>query len=368
MTTLIHTADWQIGRQYGGFEPEDAAALADARFAAVERIARLAADEQADAVLVAGDVFDAQGVSARTIRRMFNAMAPFSGPWVLIPGNHDAALAEGVWRHALRLNVVPANVKLALEPGVVELPEARAAVLCAPLTQRHTYTDLTEAFDGWATPEGWLRLGLAHGAVQGLLAEDIDSANPVAPDRAERARLDYLALGDWHGAKRIGERCWYAGTPEQDRFKDNGAGQVLRVRIAGPGAVPEVEPLPLGRHRWRTLERRLAVPSDVEALVAELAACGADEVLQLTLTGTLDLAGRARLDEAIAAAEARVRALRCERGGLRLAPTAEDLAALHADGYLGEVLAELREADGPVEQEALALLAGLLAGREEAAA
>ena len=73
MTRLLHTADWQIGRQYGSFEPEDAAALADARFGAVERLANLAATAGVDAVLVAGDVFDAQGVSPRTIRRLFNA-------------------------------------------------------------------------------------------------------------------------------------------------------------------------------------------------------------------------------------------------------------------------------------------------------
>jgi hypothetical protein len=85
MLKLLHTADWQIGRQYGRFDPEDAAALAEARFTAVERIAALAASERVDAVLVAGDVFDAQTVSAKTIRRLFNATAGYTGPWLMIP-------------------------------------------------------------------------------------------------------------------------------------------------------------------------------------------------------------------------------------------------------------------------------------------
>ena len=203
MTKFLHTADWQIGRLYGSFDPDDAVTLADARFAAIERLARLAAEERVDAVLVAGDVFDAQTVSARTIRRLFNALEPYPGPWVMIPGNHDAALAEGVWSYAKRLDALPANLHLALEPQVFELPEQRIVVLCAPLTQRHTYGDLTDWFDARETPLGWLRVGVSHGAVQGLLSEDIDSANPIAPDRAQRARLDYLALGDWHGTKRI---------------------------------------------------------------------------------------------------------------------------------------------------------------------
>ena len=82
MMRILHTADWQIGRQYGSFEPKDAAALADARFAVVERLTDLASTSGVDVVLVAGDVFDAQGVSPRTIRRLFNAMAVFNGPWV----------------------------------------------------------------------------------------------------------------------------------------------------------------------------------------------------------------------------------------------------------------------------------------------
>ena len=93
---LLHSADWQIGRIYSQFEPDDAAALFEARFLAVERLATLAIEHSVDAVLVAGDVFDAQTVSDKTIRRLFNAMQGYTGPWVLMPGNLDAALAESV--------------------------------------------------------------------------------------------------------------------------------------------------------------------------------------------------------------------------------------------------------------------------------
>lgn len=375
MLKLLHTADWQIGRQFGRFDPEDAAALAEARFIAVERIAALATSERVDAVLVAGDVFDAQTVSAKTIRRLFNATAGYIGPWLMIPGNHDAALGEGVWTQAGRLGAIPQNVRVALTPGVIELADLRLAALCAPLTQRHTHDDLTAWFDGHDTPAGWWRIGLAHGAVQGLLAEDIDSANPLAPDRAARARLDYLALGDWHGTRAIDERTWYSGTPEPDRFRNNDAGQVLIVEIDHPGAAPRVTPRRIGQHRWRQLDARIDVASDVDAVIALLAGCEAGDVLDLTLAGRVDLAGRQRLAAAIGEAEGRLRALRDDLSALRLAPTDEDIAALHADGYLGEVIAELRDAgdaggaghtgdgDRAVAQDALAILTTLLAER-----
>jgi DNA repair exonuclease SbcCD nuclease subunit len=369
MTRLLHTADWQIGRQYGSFDPDDAVPLAEARFAAVERIAALAQAEQVDAVLVAGDVFDAQTVSARSIRRLFNALQAYAGPWVMIPGNHDAALAESVWTHAQRLAVVPANVHLALTAGVISLPQARLACLCAPLTQRHTHGDLTAWFDTAATPEGWHRVGLAHGAVQGLLAEGIDAANPIAPDRAERANLSYLALGDWHGTRRIDARTWYSGTPEPDRFRNNEAGQALLVQLGQlgePGTPPQVQPLRTAQFRWQQHSATLHVPSDLDALLAQLAALGAADVLELTVSGALDVAAHTRLLQALGDTEARVRCLRRELGALSLAPTEADLAALQADGYLGELITELRTTTGEDArraQDALALLTGLLAAR-----
>ena len=159
MPNFIHTADWQIGRQYNRFPPDDAAALAEARFTTVERIARLATELAVDAVLVAGDVFDAQTVSDRSIRRLFNSLEGFAGPWVLLPGNHDAALAESAWSRAQRLGAVPRNVHLALTPQVLTLEAHGLAVLPAPLMQRHTHDDLSAWFDAADTPPGLLRIG-----------------------------------------------------------------------------------------------------------------------------------------------------------------------------------------------------------------
>jgi len=338
---LLHTADWQIGRIYSQFEPDDAAALFEARFQTVERLAALASEHSVDAVLVAGDVFDAQTVSDKTIRRLFNAMQGYTRPWVLLPGNHDAALAESVWTRAHRLGVMPPNVIACLEPGV-RIVGDRLALLPAPLVQRHTYGDLTQWFAAASTPEGLPRIGLAHGCVQGVLPDDVDSANPIAADRAATAGLDYLALGDWHGSKRIDDRTWYAGTPETDRFKANDSGQALLVRIAGPGATPEVQALQTSRYRWRQLEARLAVPSDVDEALQALTDAVPDDVLQLRVSGTCDLQSQRRLQQGVETARARVRALVHESHELRLEPTQEDIEALHVDGYVGEVLQQLR--------------------------
>ncbi|WP_341938576.1 metallophosphoesterase family protein [Marinimicrobium sp. C2-29] len=366
MPRFLHTADWQIGRQYNRFAEEDASILADARFTVIERLAALATEQAVDAVLVAGDVFDAQTVSDRTIHRTFQAMAGFTGPWLLLPGNHDAALAESIWTRAQRLGAVPDNVDLLLTPEVRVYQNLGFVVLPAPLTQRQTYNDLTEWFDRADTPEGLVRIGLAHGSVEGQLAEEIDSTNPIAADRAATARLDYLALGDWHGYKTIDARTRYSGTPEQERFKDNGAGQALIVDIEQPGAEPQVQPHTTGQFQWIKHQSTLAVASDIERLMSELDALPPRSVVDLTLDGEVDLAGYQSLLQYFSAAEARHRSFQTHLSGLNLVPTEDDIAALHADGYVGEVIGELRERqegqgdDPDTARTALAILTGML--------
>lgn len=360
---LLHSADWQIGRIFSQFEPDDAAALFEARFQVVERLAEMAVQHEVAAVLVAGDVFDAQTVSDKSLRRLFNALQGFDGPWMLLPGNHDAALAESVWTRAARLNLIPGNVVACLTPEVRVVAD-RFALLPAPLLQRHTHGDLTEWFVSAQTPEGMPRIGLAHGSVQGVLPDDEDSTNPIAADRASTAQLDYLALGDWHGSKCINTRTWYSGTPETDRFKNNDSGQALVVSIDAPGAAPEVQALRTGRYRWQALDASLAVSSDVDALLKQLAECQSDDVLQLRLSGRCDLAGQQRIQHGVESARARLRALVQSDELLGIEPTQDDIDALHADGYVGEVLQQLRDEQAGIDnqraRDALVILAQLL--------
>ena len=365
MIHLLHSADWQIGRRFGQFEADDAARLAEQRIETVAAIARLAAERRVDAVLVAGDVFDAQTVADKTILRLFDALRGYDGPWLLLAGNHDAALAESVWTRAHRLGCLGGRVHAPARPGVVALGVPGLAVLAAPLVQRHTWDDASAVFDHIDTPAGHVRVGVAHGSVADRLPEAADAANPIAADRAARARLDYLALGDWHGCLRIDARTWYAGTPEPERFRGNDPGHVLDVRIHAPGAEPAVESVPVGRHRWRQARERVLVDADAEAIEARMAIFDADDVVHLILEGRIGLAARERLLQAVSRASARVRALALDADGLALEPEAHELAALGADGYVGEVLAELRDRqagdtrEAAVAREALRLLVTL---------
>ncbi len=341
---ILHTADWQIGRRFGRVPGDSGALLRQERLRAVHRIAELAAAEAADAVVVAGDVFEDNAVSDETLRRTIHALEPFAGPWLLLPGNHDAGTAASAWSRLRHLEIVPDNVVLADRPEPVLLADGGLCVLPAPLLRRHESRDVTSWFDAATTPEGALRVGLAHGSLADRLPESAVVRNQIAADRATTASLDYLALGDWHGTLQIAERTWYSGTPEPDRFRQNDAGNVLLVELDGPGAPPRVTPKRVGTYRWREVALELDVDAAGERLSSQLGAIPDTRhvLLRLKLRGLVDLSTRASLDGLLEAEAARFRWLDVDDGELRTIASEADLSTLAAPGFVGEALDELR--------------------------
>lgn len=358
---FLHTADLQIGKPFGQFPPDIAAPLRVARFDTLRRIALLARDHSVDAVFVAGDCFDDIAVSDDTLRRFKIALEPFGGVWVLLPGNHDPAIAELPWTRLRRLSL-PRNVIIADEPQPIPIGD-KAVVLPAPLRRRRDAADLTDWFDTATTEDRLFRIGLAHGSVREFLPEASGTVNPVALDRAERARLDYLALGDWHGCLQVSERTWYSGTPEPDRFRSNQPGYVLDVAIDSPGALPSVDMILINQYRWfqRSVQVLPGGAEEIRHAVAEVDA--ASLVLRLDLEGTIDLATRASLDEAISDLRAQVFHLEADESRLTTEPTEDDLDGIDTAGFVRGAIDRLRGtsegSDANAARRALALLYGL---------
>lgn len=337
---LIHTADWQLGKPFGRFEPEVRAALNEARFDAVDAIGRIAAETDAGHVLVAGDVFDTEGPEERTIVQALARMERHACRWWLLPGNHDSARNGGLWDR-IRSRAGP-NIELLIEPAPKEM-EPGIWLLPAPLAHRHNLDDPTERFDTMDTPSAKLRIGLAHGSIRDFGSRG-ETKNFIVPDRAARSKLDYLALGDWHGTLKVDQRTWYAGTPETDRFQRDDPGQVLLVDLE-QGADPQVSPMRTGRFAWL---QRAWTTNDLAAFDAEseqlLAAIDPPTtLLRLRLSGITALGERItmlrRLEDDLAH---RLRYLELRSDDLVGRPSEDDLASLSAEGLLGAAAGKLQ--------------------------
>ncbi|WP_374334008.1 exonuclease SbcCD subunit D [Aestuariivirga sp.] len=339
---FIHTADWQIGKPFRNFGDKESV-LRQARLAAIEAIGRLAAAEGAAHVLVAGDLYDNEAPAQKTLQEPLERMRNFPAvAWHVIPGNHDYHRGNGLWDRAAALGLPP-NVHIHLTPGPVALgPDA--VLFPAPLRRKSEVNDLTDWMDSAPSAAGQLRIGLAHGSVQGFDSSG-DANNPIAADRAKRASLDYLALGDWHRTLQIGPATWYAGTPEADRFNSQEIGQVLLLDIAGPGASPKVTPHRTGAYRWLRQSEELSGAGDLDGLEARLRARPdlTSLLMRLDLAGTLDLTARADLERRLASLEAAMFWLEPDLSELHVRPTLADLEKIDFDGVLREAAEKLRQ-------------------------
>ena len=344
MFRFLHSSDLHLGKAFGSYPEGIRNRLREARHGAIARLARVARDGGAGVVLLAGDTFDAETPAPDTLRHALRAMAAEPDiTWVLLPGNHDSLAATELWRRIA--TDAPANLRAITSPDPLELAPG-VMVLPAPCTQRRPGRDLTEAMAA-ATPHGCLRIGLGHGAIADFSAEE-GAAGIIAPDRARRAGLDYLALGDWHGRIEVNEATWYSGTPEADGFKHAAACCALLVTLDGAACVQPVETGVMG---WQTVTLDLLPGDDplarLEAALP-LPAMRRDLLLRLVATGRLPLSDRSALDAAAQAAAPDFGWFSHDLSGLATEARPQDLDGIDRGGALRQAAeALLAEADDP---------------------
>jgi len=259
---FIHSSDLHLGKPFGRFPEDVRARLRQARAEALVRLAELARTHHASHILLAGDTFDQTTPAPAVVRQALNAMRAASHvTWIVMPGNHDHAGASELWR--LVMQDAPANVTVLLQPTPHRLAEG-VVLLPAPPGERHPGRDLTEWFDTAGTEDA-LRIGLAHGSVTSFDSSEEGGSSVIPPDRARRAGLAYLALGDWHGQMSVGPETWYSGSPEADGFKHEQAPSALLVDFAAAGAPAKVTPLPTSTITWHRAELDL---SDLDGAIS----------------------------------------------------------------------------------------------------
>lgn len=269
---FLHTSDWHVGRTFHGQD-----LLADQR-AALAAVAALAAEYGADAVLIAGDIYDRAVPSADAMQVAAGAVTAIRATGaqiVAISGNHDSAPRLGVFTDVLAhgglylrtaLDSIGTPVLLDDDAGPVAVypipylePELARGVLDLPGPAGHQ--DVLAAAMGrvranLATqPTGTRSVALAHAFVTGGAASGSERSIAVGGVESVSADvfdgIDYVALGHLHGRQVVGERLRYSGSPLPYSFTEAGHRKgVWLVDLAADGAVtadwldlPVVRPL-----------------------------------------------------------------------------------------------------------------------------
>ncbi|MFO0608834.1 MAG: metallophosphoesterase [Polyangiales bacterium] len=344
---FVHTADWQIGLRANHVPGDHGAAVRLARYDAVKRIADVARGAKADFAVVAGDVFEHHALARESLQQSFEALRSFPCDVFLLPGNHDPYTPESLYRSDWWKRECPPHVKVLSQRKPLDV--GAATLLPCPLLQRDS-ADPTAWLSPNVGPRDRVRVGVAHGGVREILQklaadDELELHNDLPIDLSNRAALDYLALGDWHGRVQVNERTWYSGTPEPTRFKERNPGDVLVVEVTEPRAAPRVTPQRVATFTWRRVEGTLHTADDVAALERQL-----DELpdrshtlVELVLDGHLDLTLHARVENDLLG---RYRGIfphvrvRDEKLFVRLTDT--DIERLPREGWIGQVVERLR--------------------------
>ncbi|HEY6277561.1 MAG TPA: exonuclease subunit SbcD, partial [Streptosporangiaceae bacterium] len=256
---LIHTSDWHLGRTLHG------ESLLGHQEIFLDWLLAQAVASQADAVVVAGDIYDRAVPGTDAVRLLDRALTGFARaaiPVVLISGNHDSAvrlgfgsgLSEAAGIH-LRTKVTdldrPVLVRDAYgEAGIYGipylLPDAVMAELGAGRSHAAVLAAAADRIRADAARRGLARTVVtAHAFVTGGQAcaseRDIRIGGIGDMPLSALAGFSYLALGHLHGQQRVEagrNTAGYSGSPLAFSFSERShVKSVTLAEIDGSGAV-----------------------------------------------------------------------------------------------------------------------------------
>jgi len=322
---------------------DSGAKLRELRFQVLDTISLLVVSHQADFVVIAGDLFDANTLPDRIIHQACVRMSRIPVPVYLLPGNHDhTGVPNAILQRPSFREACPDNVVVMDRCLPYEVLDGRAVLLPAPITRRVPEGDPTDHLNasfGRELAPNAIRIGVAHGSVRNFAGTEMAV---IAADRAETADLDYLALGDWHGLKEIDARTWYSGTPEPTAFRDNRPGELLLVEVERHGGPTVVTPIRSAQTTWLSHSATLMSDQSIDALVAwfEQLPDRLATLLRLELTGSLCLEDHARLTAVTDRMAGELLVFRLEKN-IRVQPVDSELHDLAEDGFVKRTVERL---------------------------
>ena len=311
---LIHTADLHLDACYAGagfdaaFGRERRAGLR----ATLANILQRAAEWPADAVLIAGDLFDHDRISRETVGFLQDAFADISPVTILIaPGNRDpftptSPYATESW---------PENVLIFSRPEWQQFD-----VSGANLTVHGFAFDGADIsrnpFGALAIPQdGRIHVAVAHGSEMSHTPRGKVPLAPFAASAAAKPGLAYLALGHYHETRAIdaphGTAMHYCGAPEGHGFEETGARYFLEVQIERDAARVERKAASDVEYASHTLDCSPfeSAHEVVETILAKTGDRSNSSILRIVLTGAASPAWQGDMESIRAQVAQRVLAL-----------------------------------------------------------
>jgi exonuclease SbcD len=274
---LVHAADIHLDSPMHGLAAYETAPVAELRLAtrsALRGLIDLCLDEEADALLIGGDLYDGDWHDYATgafFVREAARLGEAGIPVVVVTGNHDAASRI---TKSLRL---PANVSLlgVDEPETVVLESLGLAVHGQGYATPAVMADLSAAYP--APVSGLVNVGLLHTSADGRS----DHA-PYAPCRVDRLAAhgyDFWGLGHVHERTLLhaDPPVLFPGCLQGRNVRETGPKGATVVTFGADG-LPVLSERVLDVVRWAVVDVDASELADVEAVLAAVGAALSEAV------------------------------------------------------------------------------------------
>lgn len=257
MVKVLATADWQLGKAISG-AGKQSHIFREQLFLTAERIVtEIAPENDADFIVVCGDLFDRPEASWELIERTAEMLKKSEIPIHIISGNHDALDSSQetcLWKLDRELGS-QSNIIIHKTREPCHLENLGCTIYPGVLNARHDNSDQV----GWIPPrdkKDGVRIGLFHGAICNFGEGDDARIKNLEPTLAIDKDLDIALLGDWHQPKGDEEtstmaqpenRLWYTWAPEAQNLSNNKIGRVLVCDLE-VGKEPNVNAIEVGKN------------------------------------------------------------------------------------------------------------------------
>lgn len=367
---FIHTSDWQIGMTRAFLSQEAGARFAQARIDTIDTLGELARKHDAAFIVVAGDVFESNQLSAQTVARALEAIAGLPVPVFLLPGNHDPLDASSLFLTDA-FGALGDHVSVIRDNAPQPVPGHRdIEIIGVPWRSKRPASDqCAEALATLSPAPGTRRVLVGHGQVDSL-APDRSQPGVIALAALEQALadglVDYVALGDRHSVTCVGDsgRIWYSGAPLATDFDETDPNHCLLVDLA----TDAVTPLACGNWHFLAAQHEIHASEDVDRFRHWLDSIPAKPrtIVKVGFTGTVNLATASALDTCLESASDAFASLRRRERTTNLAivPDELDEDAVALGGYAADTWRDLLAAadHDPVARDALRLMYRLAGG------
>ena len=304
---FLHTADWHVGKTLKG------RSRLEEHKDVLRQIVQVARDQDVDAVLIAGDLYDTAAPSAeaqRLVNHTLLALAQDGREVVVIAGNHDHANTFEALSPVMRAAGIEyaGRVRATVEGGVhrftARTGEEVVVVMLPFLSRRFVYSAeqivtgtpsenagrydeairtilarLSEAFDPTAVNLVMAHVTCTGGQMGGGEREAQSIFEYHVPASAFPVDAHYVALGHLHRRQVMPAACpvHYSGAPLPVDFGEQENTPVVCIVEASPGLPVSVEDVPI------TVARRLRTVSGTFAELTDRAPDFGDDYLRVVL-------------------------------------------------------------------------------------